>query len=291
MLGLLAACLPNGQYEPGDTSTGSSSGGTDEPLSTGGVFTLTSATEGDASSHGTGTTDTSGTETASDTETATGTTTEGSSSTGAVDPCPDLVAQLTTVLAAEERCELLLRFDDGGALLGWHSECGPTPMLDTFNSKSALEATQCCKDGKLIGPGTSPFIYHQLPFAPVSGGVAVISNHLGAVLYDATIGVDAAGTILVPGEWQSPASLGVGAGCDAAFSLDATSHDLSVEGPLDPPPLAPAVLELLADSVAATALPTALGQVVIDRALALGYQAKFETPGSSYVLLLEISHK
>jgi hypothetical protein len=295
LVGAPLACTPGGKGEPGESSGSSgSSGATGEQVSTGGVFTLTSATEGEASSAGTmGTT-------MPDMETSTGasstgmtaTTEEGSGSTGAVDPCPGLVAELAAGLQADARCELLLRFDGEGALLGWHNACGPVPAMDMFDSKGAFEATKCCTDGgKLIGPGTSPFIYHQLPLDPSLGGVGIVSNHIGALLYDATIGVDAAGTISMPDTWQSPEALGVGAGCAAPFALMATTYDLVLDGPMDPPPLPPLVMKGLGDAIAATALPGALGQVVIDRAVVVGYQEQFETPGASYVLLFEISHK
>jgi hypothetical protein len=51
------------------------------------------------------------------------------------------------------------------------------------------------------------------------------------------------------------------------------------------------VTTLLADAIAATALPAALGQVVIDRAVAVGYQPQFKTGDASFVLLFEISQK
>jgi len=293
LVGTLEACTPGGKGDSDETvgSTGStgSTGGTGEQVSTGGVFTLTSATEGEASSAGTMGEQSQGVETSTGATSSTGTTDEGSSSsTGPVDLCPGLVAELTAALEADARCELLLRFDGVGALLGWHSACGPVPAMDMFDSKSAFEATKCCADGMLIGAETSPFIYYQLSVKPALGGLGIVSNHIGAVLYDATIGVDAAGTILLPDMWQSPEALGVGAGCDAEFTLMATSYDLTTD---TAEPLGLMVTTMLGDSIAATALPTALGQAVIDRAIAVGYQEQFQTGGSSFVLLLEISHK
>lgn len=292
LIGVFAACTSTGKGGSGETgaSTGSTAG-TSGPVSTGGVFTLTSATEGDPSSAGTtGTsTTTQGVETSTGASSTTGTT-EGSS-TGAVDACPGLVAALTAALQADARCELLLRLDGAGVVLGWHSECGPKPEMDAFDSKGALVATQCCADsGKLIGPGTSPFIYHQLPMPPSLGGVGIISNHIGAVLYDATIGLDAAGTIQTPAEWQSAEALGVGAGCDAPYMLDATSYDLTLDGPIDPPPLSPLAMNVLHGAIGATALPKALAQVSVDRVVVVGYQAQFEAEGESFVVLFEISH-
>ena len=293
LIGVLAACTSTNKGS-GETGTGTGgTGGTSGPVSTGGVFTLTSATEGDPSSAGTLTTTTS--MTTSGTETSTGTSatgTTGGSSTGAVDVCPGLIADLSAALQADARCELLLRLDDSGALLGWHSACGPLPAMDTFDSKAALLATQCCAEsGKLIGPGTSPFIYHQLPMPPQAGGVGIISNHLGAVLYDATIGIDAAGTIQTPNAWQGPEALGVGADCGAPFVFDATTYDLTLDGLMDPPPLSPLAMNLLHEAIAATALPKALGPVIVERTIALGYQEQFETKVQSYVVLFELTRK
>lgn len=293
LIGVLAACTSTNKGGSGETGTGTGgTGGTSGPVSTGGVFTLTSATEGDPSSAGTTTTistSTSGMETSTGTS-STGTT--GGSSTGAVEVCPSLIADLSAALQADARCELLLRLDESGALLGWHSACGPLPAMDIFDSKAALLATQCCADsGKLIGTGTSPFIYHQLPMPPQAGGVGIISNHLGAVLYDATIGLDAAGTILTPDAWQAPEALGVGADCGAPFVFDATTYDLTLDGLMDPPPLSPLAMNLLHGAIAATALPKALGPVIVERTIALGYQEQFETKAQSYVVLFELTRK
>ncbi len=299
----LAACTLAGTGEPtetGSSGTSSTSGTDDSVTATGGVFTLTSVTEGDESSAGTmGTTDattTTGTATATATGTTdaetTGTTAEVSStSTGEPDVCPGLIADLTTALTAGARCELLLHVDDKGALLGWHSVCGAVPGVEMYSSKDAIGATSCCMDAKLIGADASPFIFHQQPIPPKAGGVAIVSNHLGAVVFDGTIGVGALGTISIPAAWQSPESLGVGAGCGGEFTLTAITFDLTQGGPMEPPPLNADALKLVSEGVAATALPAALGQVVIDRTVVLGYEAKYEAPGSTFVVLFELSLK
>ncbi len=284
----LAGCTLAGTGEP-ESSSSSGTSGSEEPEpepQTGGVFTVTGIGGDEQSSAetmgATGTTVVEETTTVAETS-------ESSTSTGELDPCPGLIAELTTVLTAGERCDLLVRVDEKGALQGWHSTCGPVPAVDTYNSKTAIEATSCCADGKLIGPGTSPFIFHQLPVGPVPGGVAIISNHLGTVLYEATIGVDAAGTTSTPIEWQSPEALGVAAGCGGEFALAMTTYDLMLDAVMDPPPLNMTARKLLASSIAATALPAALAQVVLDRALVLGYQTKFKGPGASFLLLFELS--
>jgi len=296
LLGL--ACTRAGTSETAESSGGSGPGtsGTDESVTaTGGVFTVTSATEGDESSAGTTgatTGTTTGTETTTTTTTMMETTAEGSStSTGEPDLCPGLVAELTAALTAGARCQLLLQVDDMGALLGWHSVCGAIPPGDKYTSKSAIGATSCCKEGKLIGTGESPFIYHQQPVAPETGGVAIVSNHLGAVVLDAAIGLDAAGTISTPATWQDPGALGAAADCGGTFTLTAATYDLSQGGPLDPPPLDPALLESITAAIATSALPAALEQVVVVRTIILGYEAKFMAPGSTVVLLLELSQK
>lgn len=298
LVGVLEACLQSGKGETGETgATTGSTGGSGEQVSTGGVFTLTSITEGEASSAATmgmtGMT-TAGMETSTET-TSTGTsstTDEDTSSTGVMDVCPGIVTELSAALLADARCELLLRFDAEGTVLDWHSACGPVPAMEVFSSKTALEATSTCLDsGKLIGPGTSPFLYHQLPLPPALGGVGIVSNHIGALVYDATIGVDEDGSVVAPLAWQGAPLLGVGAGCAGEFTLDATSYNLLLDGPDDPPALSPMVMTMLSASIAATALPAALGQVVVERALAVGYQGQFKTGGSSYVVLLELSHK
>ena len=288
----LAACTPPGSGDPAETgsSSGASTSSTEPSLTgTGGVFTVTSITGSEESSAGTTVAETATTIAETTVATESTSTFGSSTSTGETDPCQGLIAGLTTALTKGARCELLLRVDDDGTLLDWDSACGEVPAGDTYSSKTAIEATSCCGDGKLIGPGTSPFIFHQLPMAPNPGGLAIISNHLGAVVFEATIGVDALGTISTPALWQDSGLLGVGAGCDGIFALPMTTYDLSQGGVVDPPPLGMAAQQLLASSIAATALPAALEQVVVDRALVLGYQEKFEGPGSSFLVLIEVS--
>lgn len=275
----MEACTP--PNTGGTTGDASSSGGGEpstsgvDPLTTsGGVFTLTSVTEGDPTSEGT--------------TTATATTGPDETSTGEPDPCPALVDGLVAALAGGPHCELLLRIDGAGGILGWYAACGDVPAMP-FDDKSAYQATQCCMDdGMLVSPdGESPFIYLQVPTPPLLGGVAIITNHIGEVVYDATIGVDEAGTISIPEELQAPSALGDGAGCSAGFELAATGYDLIAGGPL-----AGADVDLLTASIVATAVPAAIDQFgTIDRTLAIAYEAQFQKPGTTYLVLFELSAK
>lgn len=277
----LGACAPAGTGETSSVEASSSGGeqtttAVDPMTTSGGIFTLTSVTEGDPTSEGTATT-TTGDETT--------TVAPGSTSTGEVDPCPGLIAGLAPALTAAARCELALRIDGAGAILGWASTCVDQPAM-TYDDKSAFEATQCCSENSaLLSPdGQSPWVYHRVPMDPELGGVAVISNHIGAVVYDATIGVAGSGTISVPPDWQDPSALGDGAGCSGSFDLGAQTYDLILGGPLGDPDV-----DLLTTAIEATALPTAIEQAAtVDGVLALGYEAEYMKPGTTFVVLIEL---
>lgn len=278
----LGACAPAGTGETSGADASSSGGGEQtsgvvDPMTTsGGIFTLTSVTEGDPTSDGTATT--MGDETT--------TATPGSTSTGEVDPCPGLIAGLVPALTAAARCELALRIDGAGTILGWASTCVDRPAM-VYDDKSAFEATQCCSENSaLLSPdGQSPWVYHRVPMAPELGGVAVISNHIGAVVYDATIGVEGPGTISVPPDWQDPSALGDGAGCSGSFELGAATYDLIAGAPLGG-----ADVDLLTAAIEATALPAAIDQAAtVDGVLALAYEAEYQKPGTTFVVLVELS--
>ena len=119
-------------------------------------------------------------------------------------------------------------------------------------------------------------------------GLAIFSNHLGTRTFEATIGVTQP-SISQPLGWLISPLIGLGEGCDAPFTLNATSYDL-VADPNDPPPLDPAVQQLLSDTIVTTALPAALESVVIDRAVAIRYVEKFKAE-PALLVLFELSAK
>ena len=263
----LTGCTP---AAPVDTSGGegtSSSGGapttstTEDPpaVSTGGIQTVTSATGSTGTDESTG-----------------------------VDACTAAVASLTQTLTAQPRCSLLLHFASDGAVLGWHATCGEAPTEAMYDAQSGLQATSCCVEGgSLLNPDSgSPFIYHAPVMATVPGGLGVVSNHVGAVLFDATIGAEGPGTISRPARWDSPESLGVGIGCPAeayTFPNPRTYHARTGG------PLADAAVDQLAAAIGATALPDALAAgVTVDLVAIVGYEAMYQSTATTHVAVLEL---
>ncbi|MEP7028927.1 MAG: hypothetical protein ABI960_10060, partial [Candidatus Eisenbacteria bacterium] len=196
VMAALCACMPV-QSEPtttgdsDDSSTGGAATTSEDPTNvheTDPIQTVTSETDADPTTSSTGTS-------------ADDTTTTGAPDTG--DVCPGLVNSVADMITGP-RCELVLRFDTDSALQGWHVACGEVSQSATYDEKSALAATSCCGDGTFLnvpngmGEIFSPFVVYLAPMDPTDGGVAVISNHLGAVVFDTSIGIDGPGTISVP---------------------------------------------------------------------------------------------
>lgn len=275
-LAALCACVtPQGgtTSDAGSSSSGGAEPTTDEPPdsdASGPIQTVTSDTDPDPTGSATATSDESSSS-------------GGSGDTTTGDACPGIVDALAQALSAGPRCQLLLELDADAALLGWHAVCGDVPQSDVYDEKSALTATACCADGGFLS-NMSPFVVYLPPADPVEGGVAIVSNHLGAVVFDATIGIAMAGTISVPDMWSPVDKLGVGAGCSAQ-DVDLTGLESFHAGGETPVDFEASV----AAAINATALPAALaGAATIDRAVLLGYEDHDKAP-SSYLLLLELS--
>lgn len=276
LLVALAGCTP---ATPGDTS-GSESSGTggattvEDPsiASTGGIQTVTSETQGTGES--------------ADASTGTSGTTGEDITTGE-DACATAVAAVSEALASP-RCSLLLHHDSAGALLGWHAECGGVPEpADLFDAKAASAISDCCNDGGALlnEEGDSPFLFYKKPVAPNKGGLAIISNNVAALLFDATIDIAVPGTISLPTRWESPESLGLGACPAGDFSFPMLTSYYAGEGV----PVTGEALALLEAAIGATALPAALnGDTRASLSIVIAYEPAYEIQNTTYVALLEL---
>lgn len=280
LLAALSACVtPQGgtTSDAGSSSSGGAEPTTDDPPdsdASGPIQTVTSDTDPDPTGSSTATSD----------ATSGGSSSSGDDDTTTGDACPGIVAALAQSLSADARCQLLLALDADAGLVGWHAVCGAVPPGDAYDEKSALGATACCAEGSFLNP-SSPFVVYFPPADPIEGGVAIVSNHLGAVVFDATIGTANAGTISVPGKWSPVDQLGVGAGC-SPDGVDLTGLQSFHAGDGETPV---GFADKVSAAIDASALPAALaGAATIDRAVLLGYEAQDKAP-SSYVLLLELS--
>lgn len=280
VMAALCACMqPQGGTTTSGDSDSSSSGGAgttvEDPTNvheTDPIQTVTSETDADPTTSSTG----SGAETDTDPTT-------GDPDTG--DVCPGLVGGIADMLTGP-RCELVLRFTGDTALAGWHIACGEVPGADTYDEKSALEATKCCGDGVFLNdPIVSPFVVFLPPMDPADGGVAVVSNHLGTVVFDASVGIDGPGTISVPKPLGPADALADPDACSAAaFTFTGLAVYRAGDGN-NPPDLE----TTLAAAIEATVLPAALAQAgaTVDRGVLVGYTDQGQD--ESYVLVLELS--
>lgn len=274
----LCACMQpqGGTTTSGDSDSSSGSGGaattSEDPTNvheTDPIQTVTSETDADPTTSSTGGTD-------ADTST-------GDPDTG--DVCPGLVTGVADMLTGP-RCEVVLRFSGDSALQGWHVACGEVPGADTYDEKSALAATKCCGEGVFLNdPIVSPFVVFLPAMDPVDGGVAVVSNHLGTVVFDASIGIDGPGTISVPKPLGPADALADPGACSAAGFTFADPAVFRAGDGSNPPDLETS----LAAAIEATILPAALGQAgaTVDRSVVVGYTDQGQD--ESYVVVLELS--
>lgn len=274
VIAALCACGQPGSETTTAGATDSSSGGasttSEDPTNvreTDPIQTVTSETDADPTTSST----------SADTSTATDT----------ADICPGIVSGVADMLTGP-RCELVLRFDSASALQDWHVACGEAPANDLYDAKSALEATSCCINGVYLNsdPIVSPFVVYVMPMDPMNGGVAVVSNHLGAVVFDATLGIDAPGTISVPKPLSPGDALADPGDCSAAsFSFaELTAHHAGDGNNADD------IEATLTAAIEATVLPAALAQAgaTVDRSVLVGYEDQ-GMPATTYILVLELS--
>lgn len=229
-------------YEPNDTSAASSSSTSDGTTTTGDASSEASTA---VTSGGTGI------------QTVTSATNPGSDSTTGVDVCATQVAALAASIEAGQPCEVLVHLDDTAALLGFHVVCGATGTMWSAG-KEIGDATECCGGTPTIYPAEEEAPFYVLHRVDPGGpdGVAVLSNHTGRVLFDATTGDGGPGTITVPEAWVDPDELAPALGCgDRGFSLEsAQSYDLEQGGAA----IGGADLSALAAAIGDTALAPAL---------------------------------
>ena len=302
---MLAACTPvpavtTGADSDGSSSSSSSSAETSASASgdpvtsgTGGIQTVTSASESagtnDEPTSGSATTESTMTSATTMTTmttmtTATTSTGDGDTTTG-VEACPAVIDALTAALTAGPRCDLVVQVDGGGLVLGWGAVCGDTPGVP-FTEKTASQATDCCQDtGTLLNDGASPFLIHDAVAQGMDGGLAIVSNAVGGRVFETTIGADGPGTISAP-EWKA-AGLGVGDGCSrTSFGFANTpTYNADLGGALSPD-----ILTVLADALETTALPAVFAAGIdVDLSVVIGYKPELAAAAPVYLVLLELS--
>lgn len=279
VLAALGACAPQEGTPTGGSEGSSSSSGAETTLDDpsngpGPIQTVTSETDADPTTSSTGPGEP---------------TTTGEPSTG--EDCQADVLAVADQLAGA-RCSVVLGFDSAGALTGWHSVCGEVPGGDPITEKDALGATKCCSEGGVFlnvpdmeGMIASPFVVHLAPVDPTDGGVAIISNHLGGVAFEGSIGSAGPGTISIPDAWKPAADLADAGECTGAgFAQSFTSYHAG-DGNNEPD-----IEATVSAAIDASLLPDAMMQAgaTVDRGVLLGYEDSAGAP-TRYIVLLELS--
>lgn len=188
-------------------------------------------------------------------QTSTGEMSTGSSTTEEPVDCAGAVGGLGAMLAAGEPCDVLVHLDEADVVLEYHIACG-TVGPGWTSGKEMLAATMCCVEAASVyAPDSDMGPYYVPHFVDPMGpdGVAIVSNHRGAVVLDARTATDMPGPIAVPAPWSDATDLVAGQGCGGAFDLGgAASHDLDQDG------AAIGDLSGVAAAIAGTALAPAL---------------------------------
>lgn len=192
-------------------------------------------------------------------------------------------------------CSVVLRLHhETLELLGYQSTCAP--YGDTrLDESQARDLTQCCASaGTPLDPpdpandddDDQPWVFHATPDTPEElGAVAVVSTHIAALVFEATIARDGVGGIVHPDPWYEPSALG--AGCGMVPMPEALrSHDL-VEGGA----IAEDRLSAVWGVVGSTAVPFAMAVVGEPRrAAVLRYPRRvdaFDPSTAEYVVVIE----
>jgi hypothetical protein len=270
---LAAATLACGTpYEPGDTTASTTS-------------TSDTATADASTTSTAGETADTGIQTVTSATTSTTTSATTTAVTTGADACTTAGDAIAAMISAGQPCDVLVHLDDAAAPLGLAIVCGASGTMWSAG-KEIGDATECCGGGATVYPAeeSAPLyvLHKEDPQGP--DGVALLSNHTGRVLLDATTGEGGPGSFAVPEAWSDPAGLAPAMGCgDRGFSLEsAQSLDLGQAGAT----LGEADLAALAAAIGDTALVPALAGVSTQvRALVVRFALEDGGPAHDFVLL------
>jgi hypothetical protein len=268
---LVTACGDDGGGNATDSASSSSTTASTSDSST---TDTTSSTSSDSTTEPT----TGPTSTTTTTETGTGT-------TGA-NACADEIAALAPSVTDDTGgCSVVVRLDyENLDVLGWNAQCGATGGT-ALDEAGARALTDCCTDtGNRLNPeGDEQFFVFSVDPAD-EGDVAVVSNHLQALVFEGTMIYDGDGEIGFPSTFEDETALA--SGCSAVDIPKTITYDVLNGGQPLPKDEVADVLAAIRD----TALPGAMnsnGEVM--RAIVLHYQPSLPSMPNNdeYVVIVE----
>jgi hypothetical protein len=201
----------------------------------------------------------------------------------------EVAALIPSVTRPDGTCSVLVRVHhETLTLLGYQPMCAELPD-DALDEPQARALTDCCASaGTALPPADdwAPWGFHAAPTEDEPGHAAIVSSHVGARVFEATIGRgEVSGEIAFPEAWVEGTSLRPG--CDPVPMPELASHDL-VEGG----GVADERLRGVWSVVGSTALPLAMGVAGEPlRATVLRWPRRvdeFDPTSAEYLVVIEI---
>ena len=168
-------------------------------------------------------------------------------------------ALVSTVTRSDGGCSVLVRVHhETRTILGYQPTCAAVPD-EPLDEAQARALTECCgSTGTALAEPEDggPWVFWAAPGDGEPGEVSVVSSHVGARIFEASVGQGSAtGELSFPEVWAGPQ--GLGEGCSAVTTPDPVSYDLVEGGSPLPAERAREVWGV----VGSTALPLAMSTV------------------------------
>lgn len=200
----------------------------------------------------------------------------------------EIAALIPLVGHADGGCSVLVRVHhETLMILGFQPTCTELPEAP-LDEEQARALTECCASG-----GTAfeppdemgPWVFHAEPSDAALGHAAIVSSHVGELVFEASIGQgETPGDIVFPEAWVEAQDLGES--CSATPELELSSYDLVEGGAIDD-----ARLREVWSVVGSTALPLAMGAAgELQRVIVVRYPRTvddFDASTAEYMLVIE----
>jgi hypothetical protein len=200
----------------------------------------------------------------------------------------EIAALIPLVAESEGGCSVLVRVHhETLMILGYQSTC-TEPRDEALDEAQARALTECCASaGTAVETpeGMGPWVFHAEPAEGELGHAAIVSSHIGALVFEATIGRgEAPGDITFPEAWVE--AQGLGESCGSTPELELSSYDLVEGGVVDD-----ARLREVWSVVGSTALPIAMSVAgELQRVVVVRYPrtvSDFDASTAEYMVVIE----
>jgi hypothetical protein len=200
----------------------------------------------------------------------------------------EIAALIPLVAESEGGCSVLVRVHhETLTILGYQPTCTELPD-EALDEAQARTLTECCASaGTAVETPVDmdPWVFHAEPEGDALGHAAIVSSHVGELVFEATIGRgETPGDITFPEAWAE--AQGLGESCGATPELELSSYDLVEGGAVDDERL-----REVWSVVGSTALPIAMGVAgELQRVVVLRYPrtvSDFDASTAEYMVVLE----